>query len=174
MTDTNKSSDPIDIPPPNNQRSSWWGWGNSSSTPNKNNTDNVVSLSDDDKLDSTDSEPQSDAESTTSNNDDFFEEDISKGAVTRKFYNVFKTKNKCEKLHNFIVNAPDILVVWGLLAAGCIFQSPIGYLISMGWYTVEKTKHQQKLNTCISCNKWSDDCYCQNLTEKKETLNKQD
>lgn len=187
MTDTKKSSDPITIPPPNNERTAWFGWGNSFYTPNKKTTENIVSLSDDDILESstdndklesstdTDTDTDNDTSSDTESNYEPFEEDISKESAARQFRELLMSKNKCQRFREFIVNAPDIVVVWGLLAVGCIFKSPLGYLLSMSWYAVEKDKHQkQHLNNCEPCNKWSDECYCSKPTENIEKLDKQD
>ena len=42
------------------------------------------------------------------------------------------------------VNAPDVLVMWGMLTAACVFKAPYAYFISLTWYATEKNKHQQE------------------------------
>jgi len=177
MTDTKKSSEPIDIPPPNNERTSWFGWGNSFYTPNKKNTENIVPLSDDDKLESSsDNDTTSDTEDNNDeDNTEFFEEDLSKETAVRQFRELLMSKNKCKRFRDFIVNAPDVIVMWGMISAACLFKAPFAYFISLTWYATEKDKHQkEQLNNCEPCNKWSDECYCSKPTENIENIEKLD
>ena len=151
-----EKSKPIPIPPPNNERS-WFGWGNSFYTPNKNNLENIVSMGDNESVSSdnqseshnSDSDNNSDYESDCeSNTEELFNEDqsnvFSQHYLFNKAYKFVKSKNKCEQFRDFMVNAPDVLVMWGMLTAACVFKAPYAYFISLTWYATEKDKHQKE------------------------------
>ena len=43
-----------------------------------------------------------------------------------------------------MVNAPDIIVMWSMMATACIFRAPEAFFISLFWYATEKDKHQKE------------------------------
>ena len=149
-----EKSKPIPIPPPNNERTSWFGWGNSFYTPNKNNVENIVPMDDDEKVSSSETESEiQDTNSDTSYDSDFdpnttLDDDIanaySQSYIYNKAFEFVKSKNKCERFRDFMVNAPDVFVMWGMLTAACVFKAPYAYFISLTWYATEKNKHQQE------------------------------
>lgn len=149
-----EKSKPIPIPPPNNERtSSWFGWGNSFYTPNKTNVENIVSMDDNENISSsdTDSETQ-DTHSETSydigyETDTNFNDDIAntycQSYIYNKAFEFVKSKNKCQQFRDYIVNAPDAIVMWSMMTTACIFRAPEAFFISLFWYATEKDKHQK-------------------------------
>ena len=170
-----EKSEPIPIPPPNNERTSWFGWGNSFYTPNKNIVENIVPMDDNEKISSSsDNESdneygnESDNESDNESNDPF-EDDISQEAIYKQFRKLLMSKNKCQQFRDFMVNAPDVIVMWGMMTTACIFRAPEAFFISLFWYATEKDKHQKEQQKLLNN-------YGEVLAElnDKEKLNKQD
>lgn len=150
-----EKSKPIPIPPPNNERTSWFGWGNSFYTPNKNIVENIVPMDDDEKISSSDTD-SSEIQDTNSDTgyeseydpDTILDDDIanaySQSYIYNKAFEFVKSKNKCQQFRDFMVNAPDIIVMWGMMTTACIFRAPEAFFISLFWYATEKDKHQKE------------------------------
>ena len=151
-----EKSKPIPIPPPNNERtSSWFGWGNSFYTPNKTNVENIVPMDDNEKISSSDTD-SSEIQDTNSDTgydseydpDTLLHDDkantLSQSYVYNKAFEFVKSKNKCQQFRDFMVNAPDVIVMWSMMATACLFRAPEAFFISLFWYATEKDKHQKE------------------------------